>query len=93
VKTGFGRSGELFAFHYSEIHPDAVMLGGPMASGIPLNAVVGRTEILNAVPSGHMMTTAGNPVACAAGLATLALVQQEGLAKRVAQLGSALAAR
>jgi 4-aminobutyrate aminotransferase len=90
VKTGFGRSGKLFAFQHSKIHPDAVMLGKPMASGIPLSAVVGRAEILDAVPSGHMMTTAGNPVACAAGLATLDVIRQEGLVERAARLGTAL---
>jgi 4-aminobutyrate aminotransferase len=90
VKTGFGRSGKLFAFQHARVQPDAVMLGKPIASGIPLSAVVGRAEILNAVPSGHMMTTAGNPVACAAGLATLAVIQQEGLAERAERLGVVL---
>jgi len=90
VKTGFGRSGKLFAFQHSGVVPDAVMLGKPMASGIPLSAVVGRAEILNAVPSGHMMTTAGNPVACAAGLATLAVIQNEQLVERAAKRGATL---
>jgi len=90
VKAGFGRTGQLFAFQHSRALPDAVMLGKPMASGIPLSAVVGRAEILDAVPSGHMMTTAGNPVACAVGLATLTVIQQEGLVKRAAKYGARL---
>jgi 4-aminobutyrate aminotransferase len=93
VKTGFGRTGRMFAFEHEGVVPDAVMLGKPMASGIPLSAVVGRREILDAVPSGHMMTTAGNPVACTAGLATLDIIEDEGLAERADRLGRQLKAR
>lgn len=88
VKTGFGRTGKMFAFEYDSAVPDAVILGKPIASGIPLSAVVGREEILDAVPSGHMMTTAGNPVACAAALATLQVIQDEHLIERARSLGT-----
>ena len=90
VKAGFGRTGQLFAFEHSSIVPDAVMLGKPMASGIPLSAVVGRREILDAVPSGHMLSTGGNPVACAAGLATLDVIEGERLIELAASRGSEL---
>lgn len=90
VKTGFGRTGRMFAFEHERVVPDAVMLGKPIASGIPLSAVVGRAEILDAVPSGHMMTTAGNPIACAAGLATLDVILEERLPERAARLGETL---
>lgn len=90
VKTGFGRTGKMFAFEHSGVIPDAVILGKPMASGIPLSAVVGRAKILDAVPSGHMVTTGGNPVACAAGLATLKIIEDEGLIERSHRLGKAM---
>jgi 4-aminobutyrate aminotransferase len=93
VKSGFGRTGRLFAFEHSSLIPDAVMLGKPMASGIPLSAVVGRSEILDAVPSGHMLSTGGNPVACAAGMATLDVILEEHLVELAAERGEQLRTR
>ena len=90
VKTGYARSGRMFAFQHSNAIPDAVMLGKPMASGVPLSAVVGRPELLDAVPHGHLMTTAGNPVACTAGLVTLDIIRDERLADRAERLGAML---
>lgn len=87
VKTGFGRTGKMFAFEHEDVIPDAVILGKPMASGIPLSAVVGMAEILDAVPSGHMMTTAGNPIACAAALTTLEIIQEESLIDKAKIIG------
>lgn len=87
VKTGYGRTGKMFGFENWNLIPDAIMLGKPMGSGVPLSAVVGRKEILDAVPTGHMVTTGGNPVSCAAGLATLDIMEEERLAENAEEIG------
>lgn len=87
VKVGYGRTGTMFGFENWGITPDAVILGKPMASGQPLSAVVGRKELMDAGTGLHLFTTAGNPVACASGLETLAIIKEEKLAENAREMG------
>ncbi|EFH82155.1 4-aminobutyrate--2-oxoglutarate transaminase [Ktedonobacter racemifer] len=87
VQTGFGRTGKMFAIEHSGVEPDMVVLAKSLAGGLPLSAVVGRAEIMDAPePGGLGGTYAGNPLACAAGLAVLDVFEQENLLGRAQQL-------
>ncbi|HVI39886.1 MAG TPA: aspartate aminotransferase family protein [Anaerovoracaceae bacterium] len=90
VKVGFGRTGKFFGFENWDVVPDAVIMGKPMASGQPLSAVVGRKELMDAGVGQHLFTTAGNPVACAAGLETLSVIKEEKLEENAAKIGNYL---
>src|SRR6266576_1528933 len=90
VKIGFGRSGRMFAFEHFGVEPDAVSLGKSMGAGMPISAVVGRRELLDVAPAINMYTMAGNPVACAAALASLDEIEQRGLIGHAARTGDYL---
>ncbi|TBV09035.1 4-aminobutyrate--2-oxoglutarate transaminase [Phytopseudomonas dryadis] len=80
IQTGFGRTGALFGFQHAGIQPDLVTVAKSLAGGMPLSAVVGRAEIMDApTPGGLGGTYGGNAVACAAALAVLDLFEQEDL--------------
>ncbi|MGT2509572.1 4-aminobutyrate--2-oxoglutarate transaminase [Cupriavidus basilensis] len=91
IQTGFGRTGELFAFQEAGIQPDLVTVAKSLAGGMPLSGVVGRAEMMDApLPGGLGGTYAGNPLACAAALAVLDLFEKEDLLQRAKALGSVL---
>ncbi|MHC8404135.1 2-aminoadipate transaminase [Pseudomonas sp. TMB3-21] len=72
IQSGFGRTGQRFAFSRLGIEPDLILLGKSIAGGVPLGAVVGRKALLDILPKGGLGGTySGNPIACAAALATL----------------------
>jgi 4-aminobutyrate aminotransferase len=72
IQSGFGRTGQRFAFSRLGIEPDLILLAKSMAGGMPLGAVVGRKSLLDNLPRGGLGGTySGNPIACAAALATL----------------------
>ena len=72
IQSGFGRTGRMFAVEHSGVTPDLITVAKSMAGGLPLAAVIGRAEVMDAPePGGLGGTYAGNPVACAAGLAVL----------------------
>jgi 4-aminobutyrate aminotransferase-like enzyme len=72
IQSGFGRTGQRFAFSRLGIEPDLILLGKSIAGGVPLGAVVGRKSLMDNLPKGGLGGTySGNPLACAAGLATL----------------------
>ncbi|WP_160109128.1 2-aminoadipate transaminase [Pseudomonas izuensis] len=72
IQSGFGRTGQRFAFSRLGIEPDLILLGKSIAGGVPLGAVVGRKSLLDTLPKGGLGGTySGNPIACAAALATL----------------------
>ncbi|UCR83850.1 2-aminoadipate transaminase [Pseudomonas chlororaphis] len=82
VQSGFGRTGERFGFTRLGIEPDLLLVGKSMAGGVPLGAVLGRRELLDALPKGGLGGTySGNPLACAAGLATLGQMTDANLAR------------
>lgn len=88
IQTGFGRTGRMFATEYSDIEPDLMTLAKSMAGGFPLAAVTGKAEIMDAPhPGGLGGTYGGNPVACAAGLAAVEVIEEEGLTARAIAIG------
>jgi 4-aminobutyrate aminotransferase / (S)-3-amino-2-methylpropionate transaminase / 5-aminovalerate transaminase len=92
VQSGFGRTGERFGFTRLGIEPDLLLVGKSMAGGVPLGAVVGRRELLDVLPKGGLGGTySGNPLACAAGLATLAQMTDENLSRWGEIQGQAIA--
>jgi 4-aminobutyrate aminotransferase-like enzyme len=93
VQAGHGRSGShIWSFHASGIEPDMVVMGKPMGNGFPVAAVVARADLLAAVPEETELfsTFGGNPVACAAALAVLDVITEEGLVANAAQTGAYL---
>jgi 4-aminobutyrate aminotransferase/(S)-3-amino-2-methylpropionate transaminase len=94
VQTGFGRTGKMFGVEHYGIEPDLVTLAKSIAGGLPLSAVVGRAEIMNAPPDSAIGGTyVGNPVAQAAALAVLDVFEEEGLVERAAAIGETMRAR
>jgi 4-aminobutyrate aminotransferase/(S)-3-amino-2-methylpropionate transaminase len=82
IQTGFGRTGKMFACEHAGVEPDLMTVAKSMAGGLPLSAVIGKAEIMDApAPGGLGGTYAGNPVACAAALATLDLMDDTFLAR------------
>mgnify|MGYP001493688461 CR=1 FL=1 len=89
IQTGFARTGTLFAIEQYAVEPDLVLLSKSIAAGLPLSAVVGRKEIINAPESGELGGTfSGSPVACAAALAVLDIIEQETLTERAEEIGN-----
>jgi 4-aminobutyrate aminotransferase/(S)-3-amino-2-methylpropionate transaminase len=89
VQTGFARTGKLFAIEHSGIVADLMVLAKSMAGGFPLSAVVGRADIMDAVAAGGLGGTyAGSPLACAAALAVLEVIEQQQLVARSATMGA-----
>jgi len=81
IQSGFGRTGQRFAFSRLGIEPDLLLLGKSIAGGLPLGAVVGRKELMDALPKGGLGGTySGNTLACAAALASLAEMSDVNLA-------------
>ncbi|KPQ26022.1 MAG: hypothetical protein HLUCCA13_02860 [Halomonas sp. HL-48] len=80
IQSGFGRTGQRFGFTHLGIEPDLLLMGKSMAAGLPLAAVVGRRELMDALPKGALGGTySGNAVACAAALAVMDVMQEEAL--------------
>jgi 4-aminobutyrate aminotransferase len=80
VQTGFGRTGEMWAFEHAGIVPDVVCMAKAIANGLPLSAIISRRELQERWGRGaHGSTYGGNPVACAAGLAVLETIRDEDL--------------
>src|SRR6266702_1289813 len=88
VQSGFGRTGKLFASEHYGIEPDIVVTAKSLGGGLPLAAVTGRAEIMDAPgPGGLGGTFAGNPLACEAALAVLEMFEQQDLNARANDLG------
>jgi 4-aminobutyrate aminotransferase len=93
VRTGFGRTGKMFATEYAGIAPDAINTGKPTASGLPLSTCVARREILDCPGGFHVLTTAGTTIPCAASLATIQVIQKEKLCDNAKRVGGYLKQR
>lgn len=88
VNQGMGRTGTWWSIEHFGIEPDLMSVGKSIASGMPLSAVVGKAEIMDSLDfPAHLFTTSGNPVCCAASLATLDVIEEEGLIERSRTLG------
>jgi 4-aminobutyrate aminotransferase len=92
VQSGVGRTGRMWAIEHEGVEPDVLLVGKGLASGLPLSAVIAREDLMQWEPGMHGSTFGGNPVACAAALATLDLVEGE-LTAQAATTGAYLRAR
>lgn len=91
VQAGFGRTGTMFGFEHYGIVPDLTTWGKGVSSSLPLAFVAGRTDLMDLFPPGSMTSThTGNPVCCAAALASIDLVIKEGLVENSAKMGALL---
>ncbi|MHB1525106.1 MAG: 4-aminobutyrate--2-oxoglutarate transaminase [Candidatus Dormibacteria bacterium] len=94
IQSGIGRTGRLFAIEHSGVAPDLITVAKSLAGGLPLSAVIGRADVMDAPGPGSLGGTfGGNPVACAAALAVLDVIDSEGLLARAELLGSVLEER
>jgi 4-aminobutyrate aminotransferase/(S)-3-amino-2-methylpropionate transaminase len=88
IQSGFGRTGTMFAIEQAGVVPDLVLVAKSLAGGLPLAGVVGRAEIMDApLPGGLGGTFAGNPLACAAALATLDAFAEDGILENARHIG------
>jgi 4-aminobutyrate aminotransferase len=91
VQAGFGRTGEWFSIDHFGIEPDAVICGKAISSGIPLSALVARSEILGSwEPPAHTFSSGANLIGCVAALATIRVIEDEDLVERARTLGGHL---
>jgi len=86
IQSGIGRTGRMWAVEHEGVAPDVILAGKGLASGLPLSAVIARADVMRWAPGTHGSTFGGNPVACAAALATLDLVEG-GLIEHAAAIG------
>jgi 4-aminobutyrate aminotransferase/(S)-3-amino-2-methylpropionate transaminase len=94
VQTGFARTGRLFAIEHAGIEPDLMAVAKSLAGGFPLSGVIGKAEIMDApAPGGLGGTYAGSPIACAAALAVLEVIDRENLCTRAQAIGAVLKQR
>jgi 4-aminobutyrate aminotransferase len=94
VQTGLGRTGKMYAVEHWGVVPDVTCLAKPLGGGLPLGGMLARAELVDAWPPGAQGSTfGGNPVACRAGLATLRVVQEEGLMSHAVKVGDYVQSR
>ena len=89
VQSGMGRTGKMWASQHFDVVPDILAVAKGIASGMPLGATVARADLMTWPPGAHASTFGGNPVSCAAALATIALLE-EGLVENAARMGQHL---
>src|SRR4029077_16593962 len=94
IQSGYGRTGRMFAIEHAGVVPDLITIAKSVAGGVPLAAVTGKAEIMDAPgPGGLGGTFAGSPLACAAGLAVLEVMREEQLLKRAQEIGRFMSSR
>ncbi len=94
VQTGFARTGKMFACEHWRFEPDLIAVAKSIASGLPLSGVIGKAEIMDAPDPGCIGGTyGGNPIACAAGLATVNYIIEENLVQRAVDIGTRMRER
>jgi 4-aminobutyrate aminotransferase/(S)-3-amino-2-methylpropionate transaminase len=94
IQSGFGRTGRMFAIEHAGVVPDLITIAKSVAGGVPLSAVTGKAEIMDAPgPGGLGGTFAGSPLACAAGLAVLEVMRDENLLSRAQDIGRFMSSR
>ena len=91
VQSGMGRSGKMFAIEFTGVEPDVMAIAKGIASGLPLGVAVARAGLMAWPPGAHASTFGGNPVSCAAALATIALLKDQ-LVANAAEVGAHLMA-
>jgi len=88
VQSGVGRTGKWWAVEHTGVQPDIVCMAKGIASGMPLGVTMSRAEIMDWVPGSHASTFGGNPVCVAAALATLDVIEKEGLLANATEIGN-----
>jgi 4-aminobutyrate aminotransferase len=91
VQSGMGRTGKMFAMEHFGVEPDIIATAKGIASGMPLGVCSARAEVMNWPPGAHASTFGGNPVSCAAAIATIKLLR-DGLVRNAAEVGEHLLA-
>ena len=93
IQTGFGRTGTLFASEQSGIEPDLMPVAKAIAGGFPLSGVIGKADIMDSAPPGGLGGTfGGSALGCAAGLAVLDVIENEGLCEKSRVIGEQIGA-
>ena len=88
IQTGMGRTGKMFAYQHSSVKPDILTVAKGLAGGVPIGAFLATDTVAAAFsPGDHGSTFGGNPLACAAANAVLAIIEEEGLEENAAQIG------
>jgi len=88
IQSGFGRTGKMFAIEHAGVEPDIITVAKSIAAGLPLAGIIGKAEIMDAPTAGGLGGTyAGNPLACAAALAVLEIMEEEKLLARAQTIG------
>jgi len=87
VQSGIGRTGKWFAVEHTGVHPDMVCIAKGIASGMPLGITLSKADLMDWVPGSHASTFGGNPVCIAAALATLDVIEKEGLLRNSQEVG------
>ncbi|MBM6619597.1 4-aminobutyrate--2-oxoglutarate transaminase [Bacillus suaedaesalsae] len=91
IQTGFGRTGKMFASEHFGIEPDLITLSKSIAAGIPISAVTGRAEIMDAPMQGEIGGTyGGSPLGCVAALEVITMIEEEGLLERANTIGEVI---
>ncbi|MEK6986779.1 MAG: acetyl ornithine aminotransferase family protein, partial [Candidatus Thermoplasmatota archaeon] len=93
VQTGFGRTGKMWGIEHSKVVPDIMTMAKSMGSGVPVSAAVFRADMDYKESGKHSNTYGGNPIAAAASLAVIDVIESEGLVQRSAKLGAHMAKR
>jgi predicted acetylornithine/succinylornithine family transaminase len=96
IQTGFGRTGRFFACENWNVVPDILVVAKAIGGGMPLGGFIARPEVMDVLtdpPLSHMTTFGGHPVSCAAGLASLKIIQRDGLVERSQQVGNQIQSR
>jgi 4-aminobutyrate aminotransferase/(S)-3-amino-2-methylpropionate transaminase len=94
IQTGLGRTGRMWATEHTHVEPDLLITAKSLAAGLPLSAVVGRQDVFERVPPRAIGGTyVGNPVACAAALAVLDVIEDERLIERAQRIGAEIRQR
>jgi len=94
VQVGMGRTGRFFAFEHAGVKPDIVTLAKALGGGLPIGAMIARSEVAASfTPGSHGTTFGGNPVACAAALAVLDAFEQEGVFENAERVGAYIVER
>jgi len=93
VQSGIGRTGKWWAVEHTGVHPDMVCSAKGIASGMPLGVVISKAEVMDWIPGSHASTFGGNPICIAAALATLDVIEKEGLLRNSQEVGDYMRAK
>ena len=85
IQAGFGRTGKMFGYEHYGVKPDLIVVGKALSGSLPISAVIGRADLLDA-PDDLSSTHSGNPVCCAAALANIGVIEREHLVERAANM-------